>query len=442
MIKKIGRAKKIFIFSSCLIIAGAAVSAWLWTFIPFPGELLNLRSKISLRILDRNGILLREVLSDDSGKGQWVGLDRIPAHMINASVAAEDARFYSHAGIDFLATIRAVMQNASKRRIVSGGSTITQQVMRNIFHFPRDLPHKALEALYAIRLERSLKKEEIVAQYLNLAPYGNQVYGIEAASRLYFQKPAFYLSLAECCFLAAIPKSPVEFNPYSNFKRTKNRQREILSRMYEKGFVDRDSFKRAIKERVNIVPPEKCFRAPHFCEWVLSQLSAEQKQGIKTIVTSLDYYIQKEVEGFTAQQIKTLKDQGVTNGAVTVIDNRTGEIIAMVGSADFFSRFIGGQVNGVLALRQPGSTLKPFTYGLALESGMTPASIIPDIPTFLQTANGKFAPENYDKKYHGPVRMRTALSCSYNVPAVRTADRIGINALLEKIKGRRIQKLK
>jgi penicillin-binding protein 1C len=403
-------------------------------FIPFPKRLLEPAPVISLQILDRKGRLLREVLSDEEGRSRWVTLNDVSPNLIKATLAIEDFRFYRHPGIDLLSIGRALLQNIRHRRVVSGGSTITQQVIRNIFHHPRTLPYKILEAWYALRLEQTLTKDEILTQYLNRIPYGNQTFGIEAASHLYFNKPSSHLSVGESAFLAGLPKAPSLYNPYRYLGRAKRRQSEVLRQMYRKGLITHHEYRVALTQPLNLTPKEIAFAAPHFCDWILKKYTSKERRSLSTIRTTLDLEIQQEVEKILATHIKRLSKKGVSNGAVIVMENKSGDILAMVGSADYFSSRYDGQVNGALALRQPGSTLKPFTYGLALERGFTPASIIPDIPTHIGKSGEDFRPQNYDKRFHGPVRLRVALASSYNVPAVRVLKEIGVESLLRTLK--------
>jgi len=385
----------------------------------------------SCRIYDVHGILLREILSFDEGYGTWIALDTLPEHVTMAFLAAEDKRFYSHWGIDLQAIARAFWLNIRKRRIVSGGSTITQQLARRLYHLPRTWYAKPIEALLAFRLEIRLGKNKIFEHYLNRVPFGNQTFGIEAASRLYFDKPAAHLSVAEAAFLAALPQAPGRLNPYTHFSRAKRRQETILSLMQKSAFVDSATVASARETRLNIVPAQKNFRAPHFCRMILNRYGQKLPPEI---TTTLDYPLQHRIETLVLGHIERLKNHHATNAAVIVIENETGAVRAWIGSKDFFDAEHSGQVDGVLALRQPGSTLKPFTYGLALENGFTPATIIPDLESHASTANGDFFVRNYDGNFHGPVRLRTALACSYNVPTVRVLKTFGAGALLNRLK--------
>ena len=402
--------------------------------IPFPQKALQPASIVSLRILDRNGNLLREVLSDKEGRSQWVSLQEISKDVISATLAAEDSRFYEHSGIDIRAILRAIIQNIEARKVISGGSTLTQQVVKNIYHFPRNWFWKIVEMWHALRLEISLSKDEIITQYLNRIPYGNQTFGINAASRFYFDKPPSHLSLAEAAFLAGLPRGPSIYNPHRHYPLAQKRQQEVLQRMLNKGMITQEEYRRAFKEPLNLVAPEISFRAPHFCDFVLSRISLKERENISSIRTTLDYQLQKDVEILLKNYVQSLKKWEVTNAAVLVMDNERSEVLCFVGSADFFDPYHSGQVSAVTSLRQPGSALKPFTYALALEQGMTPATLISDTEIHIRTKGIDYAPRNYDGKFHGLVRLREALACSYNVSAVKVLEEIGMESLLHRLK--------
>ncbi|MCL5021346.1 MAG: transglycosylase domain-containing protein, partial [Bacteroidetes bacterium] len=299
---------------------------------------------------------------------------------------------------------------------------------------PRTIWGKIIEAWLSIRLERTISKEQLLAEYLNRVPYGNGTFGAEAASRLYFGKPASHVSLAEAAFLAGLPNSPSGSNPYKSIGKAKRRQKLILDRMLELGFVTTSQYNRAVEEPILLRDMNRAFKAPHFVDMVLGSIPPDERAHISSVRTTLDYDIQKVVELLLKGHIASLRRSHVTNGAVVVIDNSSCEVIALAGSVDYFDSLRDGQYNGALARRQPGSALKPFVYGLVLESGMTAADILPDIPFDAPTRGGTFSPQNYDRKFHGPVRLRTALASSYNVPAVRVADRVGLDAVLSRLR--------
>jgi penicillin-binding protein 1C len=417
-------------FKLILLVSISLTVAFIATlFVPLPKEDFSKQSVHSLRVFDRNGILLREFLNDEEGHGQWKPLVQVAPELINATIAVEDRRYWHHPGVDPLAIVRAAYENIKAGVMRVGGSTITQQVIRNIYRRPRTLVSKAAEAWQALRLERMMTKREILEQYLNRAPYGNQLTGIEAASRYYFQKPASGLSLAEAAFLAGLPNAPTSLNPYQNIDATLQRQKIVLRRLLHQKLVTRDEYDRAILQPVRLTPPEVNFRAPHAV-----QMAEEQFHGrpdVASITLTIDYPLQQNIQWAVRSHLAQLKRKNVTNAAVVVIENRTGEVRALLGSANFFDEKTEGQVNGATALRQPGSSIKPFMYVRALEGSFTPATVLPDLPTHIPDDRGDYIPENYDKRYHGPVRLRTALACSYNVPAVRTIQVVGIGTLYQ-----------
>lgn len=400
-------------------------------FLPLPQEDFSKQSIQSLRVVDRNGIVLREFFNNQQGRGVWKPLDEISPHVIAATIAAEDKRFLSHFGVDPIAMCRSLVMNIAALKFKSGGSTITQQVIRNVYHHPRTITHKLVEIWYALRLERMMSKNEILEQYLNRVPYGNQLFGIEAAARWYFEKPARDLSPAEAAFLAALPNAPTSLNPHSNPQGAKRRQKVVLQRMLSQQYLSSEEHSRAVLQPLSVIPPESHFKAPHVVQMVVETNPASVNG---TVRTTIDYPLQEHVQWLIRGHLKELAKKNVHNAAVIIIDNSTMEIRALIGSADFFDEKNDGQVNGAMALRQPGSSVKAFTYALALEKGMSPAEILPDIPTAIPDHHGDYVPENYDRKYHGPVRARTALACSYNVPAVRVLQTIGKTALLSTLR--------
>ncbi|MGB3341828.1 MAG: penicillin-binding protein 1C [bacterium] len=412
-----------------LILCSCAILFFIW---PTRRQLLSYSKMTSLRILDRNNIILREVLSSKDATSRYCMLDRISPWLIKATVISEDKRFYLHKGIDPLAISRSLIQNLLMGRVVSGGSTISQQLARNLLNSPsRNLVYKIIEVFVAINLELKLSKEEILELYFNYAPYGNQTYGVEAAAHLYLRKPASDLSLAEAAFLAGIPQAPSFYNPYRYPERIKERQQEIFRALLESGIVDSTQYKDGQTQPVELVAKEKNFLAPHFCEHIISHLDKKGYHNISAVKTTLDNHLQKNIEQILKNNIDRLTDANVTNAAVVVLDNHTMDVLAYVGSVDFFDPDIDGEVDGVRSLRQPGSALKPFTYALALENNCTAASLIPDMPSFEHTRGGDYMPRNYDEKYHGMVRLRNALACSYNIPAVRVCGDYGPEMLLK-----------
>jgi len=424
------KAKGGFAWLSLGLLAALAV----WFCLPVPREKIYPQQQVSLRILDREGNLLREVLSGEGNTSRWVNLNRVSPLLPAATLCAEDKRFYRHLGVDPASLLRAAYQNLRYRRVVSGGSTITQQLARNVYRYPaRNWFWKIVEALDALKLERHFSKSQILELYLNRIPYGNQTYGIEAACRLYFDQPSSQLSPAQAAFLAGIPCSPYYYDPYRFFSHAQTRQISILASLLKAKQISPFQYRQALKEEIKLSPREEKFQAPHFCDYALSRLRAEKTPPLSRVRTSLDPKLQREVELLIKSHIARLKENGVTNAAALVMDNHSGEILSMAGSADYFNQDNAGQVNGTTALRQPGSALKPFTYALALERGYTPALLIPDLEIHIPTPDGVYIPRNYDKRFHGPTRMRTALACSYNVCAIWMLQQLGVEQLLEKL---------
>jgi len=383
----------------------------------------------SLKITDRKGILLQEVRCRD-GRSEPVRLKKISPHFISALLAAEDRRFFEHDGVDWTAVARAAVQNVFTRHRRSGASTITLQLAKMLEPGPRTFGKKLHEARLAYRIEAGMKKDEILEQYISRLPFGNQLYGLESASRTYFRKPASDLSLAQASFLAAIPNAPSELDPYKKIELVRARQAFILNRMKTLRAITSEDKKLALAEIITIQEPERPRLAPHFIQRLLASLP-----GTDSLVrTTLDSGLQRAVEQQARDVLYELKGRVVSNVAVLVLDNRNGEVLAYAGSADFDNAAAEGQNDGVQALRQPGSTLKPFIYGLALERGMTPATLLQDLEVHYATPIGDFSPQNYSKQFHGPVRLREALANSLNVPAVRVTAELGPDAVLTRLR--------
>jgi len=412
--------------------AGLAVAASFY--VPIPRSRLSPLPVLSLNVLDREGRPLREVLSDEGGRCRWVPASEISPFVAGAVIAAEDRRFPFHDGVDLYAIGRALGRAIVRGHIVSGASTITQQLVRNIYHFPRTWPAKIAEAWLAVRLEHTLSKTEILSQYLNRIAYGRQAFGIEAAARFYFDKPARDLSPAEAAYLTALPRAPGRYEPDRDGTLLRKRRDVLLRRMARLGFLPDDALARALQEPVQVENVARNFQAPHFVEYLVSTLSPEERASYSEIRTTLDLPLQQKIEELLSGHLRSLERMGLTNGAAVVLENGSGAVRAMVGSRDYFDAAHAGQVNGALSLRQPGSTLKPLTYALALEKGLTAATLIDDAPSEFGVLNGSFTPENYDEHFHGAVRLRSALASSYNVPAVAVLDLLGPDLLYRKLK--------
>ncbi len=367
-------------------------------------------------LMDRHGTLLRVLPGSDGRVARDLAEADVPRGIVLATLAAEDARFRSHPGFDLRATLRAAFQWVRHGRVVSGASTITQQLVKLAEPRPRTLRTKLVEALLAARLEREWDKDRILRAYLARIDYGNRCAGLAEAARHYFGKPPADLDLAESAFLAAIPQAPSRLNPRIAHASAKARQEWILRRCLRLGWIDADEHARAAAEPIRLQPPGRVFRAPHFAGIVLASANPGTQPG--AVATTLDLPLQDRCEGIVRGHLAGLRGSHALQAAVVAIDNATGDVLALVGSPDWFDVH-GGQVNGALARRSPGSALKPFVYLIALGDGATAADIVPDVPSEFPTPTGLFRPSNYDRHCRGPVSMREALACSLNIPAVR-----------------------
>ncbi len=401
----------------CAVPVAAALAWFALPFaMPLPPSLASAPAASPV-LLDRHGAAIAHLALPDFSRSRPVALEEIPRDMIACTLAAEDKRFFSHGGIDLLATMRAARDLVAKRHIVSGASTISQQLVKISSPAARRNPlTKIRESLTARHLEMSWTKEHILAAYLNRLDYGNLRTGIAEAARFYFQKPLADLSLAECALLAGLPQAPSRLNPVRNPARALVRRDTVLHRLAASGNVDPSRISAALAEPLELRP----LRENAAARW-LPGFPADPRGKIPT---TLDLPLQRDLEAIVRSETGRLRAANLRHAAIVVIDNPTGEILALVSSADWDDAR-GGQLNGALVPRSPGSALKPFTYLLALESGLTPASILADVPTPFRTPQGLDLPENYDRTYRGPVTLRTALACSLNVPALRELNALG-----------------
>ncbi len=426
-----------------VVIAGALAAI---RYIPIDlARRMQSASAPSSQIYDRHGVLLYEILDPDGGSRRAVTLDQVPLALQQAVIATEDATFYSNAGFSPFGLVRAAVQNLRAGRIVSGASTITQQVARQLLmgseRHEQTLSRKAHEIWLAMRLTATLTKDEILTLYLNEMYFGNLSYGVDAAAQGYFGKPVRELGLAECALIAGIAQSPVAYNPLTHPEAADERQRTVLNLMAKEGYIDRASADRAASEPIRYAGDPYSLRAPHFSMMVRDELAAlvgedALMRGGLVVATTLDWGLQERAETIVRDHLVALNTatgaappHRVNNGAAVVLD-ASGAVRALVGSPDYWDSAIAGAVNGATALRQPGSALKPFTYAAAFASGLSPASPIADVRTVFRTYEGDpYIPVNYDGEYHGLVSLREALAGSYNVAAVRLLDTIGIQAL-------------
>ena len=400
---------------------------------PLPPGLLDDPVPSTL-VLDRNGRPLYEALSGDGTRGVRITADSIPPVLAAATLAAEDRRFFSHPGVDPLAVLRAVKTNLAERALVEGGSTITQQTAKLLLNRrsprrSRGWTAKIHESVIALRLEHRFEKREILALYLNLAGYGNQIVGVERASRGYFGVPASMLTPAQAAFLAGLPQRPTRFNPWRNRELALSRQRVVLRRMEGAGALTSDQAQQARAEQLTFSSEPAPFSAPHFVEMVLAAHGGSRPARIDT---TLDGGLQDDIRGIIDSHRPLLERHGAANVAVVVMQNATGDWLAWEGSGNYGNAAAGGTINGAIAPRQPGSALKPFTYALAFEEGHSPASVLADIPSTFSTMEEGivYSPRNYDGQFRGPLLARVALAGSQNVPAVVLASEVGVPKLL------------
>ncbi|MEZ4767495.1 MAG: PBP1A family penicillin-binding protein [Caldilineales bacterium] len=443
----------VFLFLAAALVGLAVFAlgyAGIATVLPPASELITRASQgENTRILDRNGDLLQAPLAPNdpaAGLRRHVALRDISPHLIAATIATEDANFYNHPGVDPAGLARAIFRAVQNRGPVVGTSTISQQLVKLVFLSPeRTVSRKIKEAVLAAEITRRYDKDTILELYLNQINYGNLAYGAEAAARLYFNKPASELTLAEAALLAGLPQAPATYDPLQNPQAAKDRQADVLRLMVEHGAITAAEADAAWAEPLTYhgqgLDDVQLSHAPHFVTYVRSQL--EQLYGPELlyngglqVYTSLDSDLQAQAEQLVSQGIADLSGRNVSNGALVAIDPRTGEIEALVGSADFFDAEISGQVNVAISPRQPGSTMKPFTYLATFErpeGWWTPATIIDDVRTEFDDGPGRppYVPTNYDGREHGRVSVRTALANSYNIPAVKALQSVGVDALLQ-----------
>lgn len=402
----------------------------------------------STKIYDRTGeILLYDIHQDI--RRTIVPLDKINDNVKKATIAIEDAEFYNHQGIRLTSIFRAIFVNITGTGRTQGGSTITQQLVKNtLLTQKKTVTRKIKEWILAVKIERVFSKDKILEFYLNEAPYGGNIYGIEEASRSYFNKSASDLTLGEAAYLAAIPQSPTFLSPYGKNKgRLDERKNLVLSRMKELGVITNEEYELAVNENVIFQPQSATgIKAPHFVFFIREYL--EEKYGAEVIengglkvVTTINAELQEKAEKIVKEgALKNAKDWNGSNAALVAIDPKTGQILSMVGSRDYFDKEIDGNFNVATASRQPGSSFKPFIYATAFKKGFTPETVLFDLPTEFNAgcnAYGRanpgtnqkdcYMPDNYDGNHRGPMSLRNALAQSINVPAVKLFYLAGVN---------------
>jgi penicillin-binding protein 1C len=422
------RAVRIVAWIAAVPVAAAialAVAVLGWR---YPVEELSVERGGPLIVVDRDGTVLREVPSADGrpGRAGWVSLDSLPPAAVAAIVASEDERFYQHHGVDPRGVVRALWLNVAGGRVAYGGSTITMQLVRMVHHAgaPRTLGHKIEEAVLALRLERELGKREILEQYLNRAYYANGAYGLDSAARTYFGKPAVSLSVGQATLLAVVPRGPNRYDPLRHLDEAVRRRDYVLGQLVQKGYLSAETAALAFEETVTPTLHPAPFRAPHFVDWVLVSLPADVRAHGGVVKTTLDLPLQERLEAVLAEHVEAHGKRGLGQAGMVVLDTKSGDVRAMVGSKEFFAA--EGQVNITTWRRHPGSALKPFVYALALAEGDTPASIALDIGD----VESEYKIARLTQPEHGPVRYREALAGSYNLAAIHVLERVGVEKLL------------
>lgn len=436
-----------------LLVLAALIGGYFWLFSGLP-SLNSLPERLytpSIRIVDRSGRLLYESIPEQGGRHTVIPFASIPLSLRQAAIATEDNSFYTNPGVDLRGILRALWINLRGGETIAGGSTITQQVARNLLlqageRTQRSLRRKLRESILAWQLSRNLPKDEVLGIYLNQTYYGGMAYGVEAAAQTYFGKSVTELDLAESALIAGIPQSPAVYNPFINPDSAKERQKVVLDLMLKNGYISLEDHDRALREPLTYTATPYPMEAPHFVLWVRAQVDALltpqeiYQHGGVIVRTTLDLDWQHAAERAVQQQISQLAKENnglghnLHNAALVALNPETGEILSMVGSPDYNDVDHEGAINMALAPRQPGSSIKPLLYATALDPSQpnpwTAATMILDVKTSFVTHDGKaYVPANYDGQEHGPVLVREALASSLNVPAVITLNHIGLPAL-------------
>lgn len=435
LIRTLAMAGMVSVVAGVLVFA--VIFAWYAKDLPRPDRVVR-REGFATQILDRNGKQLWDVFGEQ--KRIPIELEDVPVHLQQAVIAIEDKDFYKHEGFDPLGMVRGFSRILT-RGYAQGGSTLTQQLVKNVLlTSERSVVRKIKEFALAVQIERKFSKDEILQMYLNEAPFGGTAWGVQAAAETYFSKNVRDLTLVESAILAGLPQRPSTYSPFgSNPDAYKGRTENVLRRMREDGYITKEQEEEALGDLENIefARGDTSIKAPHFVMYVRDQLSEMYgermvEQGGLTVTTSLDLELQEKAQDIVYEEIEKVESIEITNGAAMVVEPMTGEILAMVGSKDFFAEDYDGQVNVALSLRQPGSSIKPVTYAAALNKGYTAATPIMDVRTEFpgKTREEPYVPVNYDGLYHGPLQLRYALGSSINVPAVKLLQLIGLEEMM------------
>ena len=431
--------KLIFIIIIIAILGIVAVFFYMAKNLPDPKNILKEEFSESTKIYDRKGeILLYEISGQE--KRTWVDMETLPVYIKQATITAEDQSFYHHFGIDFVAIIRSSIKNISTLSFSQGGSTITQQFIKNsLLTREKSIKRKIKEVVLAIELEFKYSKDEILEFYLNKVTYGSNIYGIESAAQTFFGKNAKNLTIAEATLLSALLQQPGYFSPYGkHLNELKNRQKFIINSMVSLGYINKSQANEALKQELLFIPFGNIIKAPHFSLEIKKYLEEKYgeeltKNGGLSVITTIDYELQKEAEKIVSERvIINTEKYDSNNAALVAVNPNNGEILTMVGSSDYFNDDIDGNVNVALRLRQPGSAFKPFTYSYLFEKGFIPETLVFDLETEFTTRAGKpYIPQNYTKSFKGQITLRNALAQSINVAAVKVLYLAGINNVID-----------
>lgn len=407
-----------------VVLSGLIIFFLVFRGLPSPNKLSSDEFPVSTQILDRHGQLLYEIYAEQNRTP--IQLADLPDYVKQATIAIEDKNFYHHHGFAWEGITRAFLNTIFKKNL-QGGSTITQQLVKTTLLTPdRTLKRKLREAILSLATEIRYSKDTILEMYLNHVPYGGTSYGIEQASQTYFGKSAHNLNLAEAALLAGLPQAPTRYSPFgANPNLAQERQRQVLDRMLQDGYISQEQLDQAINTPLNFAPQTQNIKAPHFSLYIKELLVDKygeplvEKGGLR-VTTSLDLDLQEYAESTVATETAKLQKANVSNAAALITIPRTGEILAMVGSKNYFDETIDGNVNVTTRLRQPGSSIKPINYAVGLLKGFTPATMFLDVPVCFNVPGQKaYCPRNYDNTFHGVVQMRFALGNSFNIPAVK-----------------------
>jgi penicillin-binding protein 1C len=404
--------------------------------LPSPSSLTSQPIPLTTHIRDRNGQELYKIYSNQNRT--LIKLSDLPDYIKQAVISIEDKDFYHHRGFSITGTLRAAWRIFTNQR-VEGGSTITQQLVKTSLLSPeRTIQRKLKELVLSLSVESLFSKDQILEMYLNRVSFGGSAYGIEEAAETYFGKKAADLDLAQATLLAGLPASPTTYSPFgSHPELAKSRQKEVLRRMVANGYIDWDQAEQASGQELIFHSPDGEILAPHFVMYIKDLLAQKYgadivEQGGLDVTTSLDLSIQQMAQHVVSEEIAKIKYLHIQNGAALVTKPNTGEILAMIGSTDYFDIAGDGNVNVTLSPRQPGSSIKPINYSLAFSRGFNPSSIIDDSPiTYTSPGQPPYSPINYDNRYHGRVTLRTALGSSYNIPAVKLLSANGVTAMID-----------